>query len=65
MTDDFNNSRPLNYLEDEMYHQDNSIKMMHDDFMENPDQLSMSQKKKLAVVYNQIADELENEKKFG
>jgi hypothetical protein len=65
MTDDFNNSRPLNYLEDEMYHQDNSIKMMHDDFLENPDQLSMSQKKKLAVVYNQIADELENEKKFG
>ena len=65
MTDDFNNSRPLNYLEDEMYHQDNSIKMMHDDFLENPDQLSMSQKKKLAVVYNRVADELENEKKFG
>tara|TARA_Y100001937_G_scaffold77350_1_gene104937 strand:- start:479 stop:1030 length:552 start_codon:yes stop_codon:yes gene_type:complete len=65
MTDDFNNSRPLSYMEDEMYHQDNSIKRMHDDFLENPDKLSMSQKKKLAVVYNQIADELENEKKFG
>ena len=65
MTDDFNNSRPLSYMEDEMYHQDNSIKRMHDDFLENSDNLSMSQKKKLAVVYNQIADELENERKFG
>jgi len=65
MTDDFGGDKPLNDLEDAMYHEDASIKRMHDSFREDPSTLSMSQKKKLAVVYNRVADELENEKKFG
>ncbi len=65
MTDDFGGDKPLNDLEDAMYHEDASIKRMHDSFREDPNMLSMSQKKKLAVVYNRVADELENEKKFG
>jgi hypothetical protein len=65
MTDDFGGDKPLNDLEDAMYHEDASIKRMHDEFREDPNMLSMSQKKKLAVVYNRVADELENEKKFG
>jgi len=65
MTADFGGDKPLNDLEDAMYHEDASIKRMHDEFREDPNMLSMSQKKKLAVVYNRVADELENEKKFG
>jgi len=65
MTGDFGGDKPLNDLEDAMYHEDASIKRMHDEFREDPNMLSMSQKKKLAVVYNRVADELENEKKFG
>ena len=65
MTDDFGGDKPLNDLEDAMYHEDASIKRMHDEFREDPNMLSMSQKKKLAVVYNRVADELENERKFG
>jgi len=65
MTADFGGDKPLNDLEDAMYHEDASIKRMHDSFGEDPNMLSMSQKKKLAVVYNRVADELENEKKFG
>jgi len=65
MTDDFGGDKPLNDLEDAMYHEDASIKRMHDSFREDPNMLSMSEKKKLAVVYNRVADELENERKFG
>jgi len=65
MTADFGGDKPLNDLEDAMYHEDASIKRMHDSFGEDPNMLSMSQKKKLAVVYNRVADKLENEKKFG
>ena len=65
MTNDFGGDKPLNDLEDAMYHEDASIKRMHDSFREDPNMLSMSEKKKLAVVYNRVADELENERKFG
>ena len=65
MNNDFGGDKPLNDLEDAMYHEDASIKRMHDSFREDPNMLSMSEKKKLAVVYNRVADELENERKFG
>ena len=65
MTDVFGGDKPLNDLEDALQQEDSSIKRMHDSFQEDPNMLSMSQKKKLAVVYNRVADELENEKKFG
>ena len=61
----FGGDKPLNDLEDAMYHEDTFIKNLYDDFREDPGLLSTSHQKKLAVVFNRVADELENELKFG
>lgn len=65
MTNEFGGDKPLNDLDDAIEQEDVSIKSLHKKFLKNPESISMSNQKKLAVVYNRVADELENEKKFG
>lgn len=65
MTGEFGGDKPLNDLDTAIEQEDTTIKVLHKKFLKNPNSLSMSNQKKLAVVYNRVADELENEKKFG
>lgn len=65
MTSYFSGDKPLNDLDDAIEQEDTIIKSLHKKFLKNPDSISMANQKKLAVVYNRVADELENEKKFG